>query len=102
MRYMLSGDRHAVAQISHDDWKLAAIITRSTAEPDAASMAAASALLEKKSLPSELISNTFPWHIAQLTKNYCGQEYLFQEFQFTFKDDWRQADGQLIYAECDG
>lgn len=99
MRYMLSGDRHAVAQISHDDWKLAAIITRSTAEPDAASTATASALLEKKSLPSELISNTFPWHIAQLIKNYSGQEYIFQEFQFTFKDDWRQADGQLFYAD---
>ncbi|MEB5696038.1 DUF6493 family protein [Klebsiella aerogenes] len=36
MSYMLSGDRHAVAQISHDDWKLAAIITRSTTEPQSA------------------------------------------------------------------
>ena len=99
MRYMLSGDRHAAAQIRHDDWKLAAIITRSTAEPDAASMATASALLEKKSLPPELMSNIFPWHIAQKKNNYSGQEYTYQELHFTFADDWRQADGKLIYAD---
>ncbi|HEP1062464.1 TPA: hypothetical protein RFX11_000587 [Klebsiella aerogenes] len=99
MRYMLSGDRHALAPISHDDWKLAAIITRSTAVPDAASTATASALLEKKSLPPELMSNIFPWHIAQKKNNYSGQEYTYQELHFTFADGWRQADGQLIYAD---
>lgn len=99
MRYFLFGDLPALSLISHDSWKLTALITRSATAPDTHSMAAASALLEKKSLPPELMSNIFPWHIAQKKNNYSGQEYTYQELHFTFADDWCQTDGQLIYAD---
>ncbi|MFG3826026.1 hypothetical protein ACGI6H_33380, partial [Escherichia coli] len=57
VRYLFSGEQDALAQVAHDDWKLAAIITRSAVNPDTTSFDVGYALLEKHALPMELLSN---------------------------------------------
>ncbi|WP_283936109.1 DUF6493 family protein [Escherichia albertii] len=63
VRYLFSGAQDALAQVAHDEWKLAAIITRSAVNPDTTSFDVGYTLLEKHALPMELLSNIFPWFI---------------------------------------
>ncbi|MCZ8799135.1 DUF7824 domain-containing protein [Escherichia albertii] len=63
VRYLFSGAQDALAQVAHEEWKLAAIITRSAVNPDTTSFDVGYTLLEKHALPMELLSNIFPWFI---------------------------------------
>ncbi|EFO1628812.1 DUF6493 family protein [Escherichia marmotae] len=65
VRYLLSGEQDALAHVAHDEWKLAAIITRSAVNADTTSFDVGYALLEKHALPMALLSNMFPWFIKE-------------------------------------
>ncbi|WDB62024.1 DUF6493 family protein [Escherichia albertii] len=69
VRYLFSGAQDALAQVAHEEWKLAAIITRSAVNPDTTSFDVGYTLLEKHALPMELLSNIFPWFIKGDKKN---------------------------------
>lgn len=98
MRYLLLGDLDALAQIQHDDWKLAAIITRSGHMPDAASFDAGYETLDKKQLPGEMLSSLFPWQIRYKKERYSygNQEIITKTLHIDLTRHWR-VDASLFY-----
>ena len=77
VRYIFSGEQDALAQVAQDDWKLAAIITRSAVNPDTTSFDVGYALLEKHALPMELLSNMFPWFIRENKTRFPARTFNF-------------------------
>lgn len=98
MNYFLSGDLTALVQMKDGDWKLTAIITRRAVAQEADSALIATALLEKKALPSALLTCHFPWQIKQQTHQYSGGQIINRTLCFDISNGWQQADITLFYA----
>ncbi|MCY4765018.1 DUF6493 family protein [Klebsiella aerogenes] len=99
MKYLLHGELDVLALIPQDEWKLAAIITRSASAPDVGSFDAGYALLEKLQLPAELLTNLYPWHVEvkQQRQRYSKSEITNLQFAFDFAKHWRLDNITLFY-----
>ncbi|EGO8360473.1 hypothetical protein EYW98_13635 [Escherichia coli] len=95
VRYLFSGEQQALTQIEHDEWKLAAIITRCAVAPDTNSFDIGYSLLEKHGLPMELLSTLFPWFLKE--NSVSGSPV--KTFNFDVTTLFQRPDTPMFYAD---